>query len=118
MSKHRCPWCGENTLTTFQKSARRTHDYALGKVKNKVYFSCPSCNKEIEHKISSKGKKYESILMIIILAFLLLLFVFTAFNLKVLILVDVVLLLISAVLLILVYSKFSEFIKYEKNIVI
>ena len=56
MGKYRCPWCGEKTLTIFQKSSRRTHDFGLSNVKNKVLFSCPSCNKEIEHKISAKGR--------------------------------------------------------------
>ena len=115
MGKYRCPWCGEMTLTTFQKTSRRSHEFGINKVKNKFYFSCPSCNKEIGHKITSKGKKYESILKIFILAFLVLLFVFTALNLKILILADVVLLFISAVLLILVYNKFTEFIKHETD---
>lgn len=115
MGKYRCPWCGENSLTTFQKSSRRTYDFGLRKVKNKVWFSCPSCNKEIDHKMSPKGKKCESILMISILACLILLFVFTALNLKILILVDAVLLFVSAVLLMLVYNKFTEFIKHETD---
>ncbi len=115
MSKHRCPWCGENSLTTFQKSSRRTHDFALGKVKNKVYFSCPSCNNEIEHTMSTKGKKYESVLLICILILAILHFIFVALNFKTLLLVSLGLLIICAISLIFIYSKFTEFVKHEKD---
>ena len=113
MSKHICPWCGERSLTTFQKTSRRVYDSGVGKVKNRICFTCPSCKNEIDHIMKPEGKKYESVLMICILVFLALLLVFTALDLRTLILVDVALLIISALLLILVHNKFTEFVKHE-----
>ena len=115
MSKHRCPWCGEKTLTTFQKSSRRTHDFALGKVKNKVYFSCPSCNNEVEHRMTIKGKKYESVLIICILILIILHFIFITLNFKILLLLSLGLLIICGISLAYIYAKFTEFVKHGKD---
>lgn len=116
MKKHRCPWCGEKTLSTFQKTSRRTHDTGAHKVKNRIYFSCSSCGKQIDHILTPKGKKYENILMICILVFSLFFFVFTALQIKPLMLMAVAMIAVSAILLILVYGKFTEFIKKEDEV--
>lgn len=115
MSKHICPWCGERSLTTFQKTSRRTNDFGVNKIKNRVCFTCSSCNNEVDHILMPEGKKYESVLMICIWVALALLLLFAALDFKVLILVDAGLLFICAILLILVYNKFTKFVKYTHD---
>lgn len=113
MKYYRCPWCGEETLTSFQKNSRRTHNFGIHKIKNTFWFTCPSCKKQVDHVLSPRGKKYEDVLIFLILSDLVLLLVFTGLQIKILMLTAAALLGVSAVLLIVVYSKYTEFVKFE-----
>ena len=60
MKKYYCPYCGEQTLSSYQKYIRKYGRWQS--LQTALYFTCSSCHNEIEKEETPRGKKYRKIL--------------------------------------------------------
>ena len=113
--KSYCPYCGERSLSGHKRFAGKKWIAPAAKTTNKLWFSCPSCGKEVNKRTEGKGKTINRFIIPSFIVFVVLVVVLLALKLYTLMYCAMALAAIYAIIIRVVAYKYSIFVRMEAN---
>lgn len=113
--KSYCPYCGERSLSGNQRFMWKVWRIWLDRVKNKLWFSCPCCGKEVDKRTEVKGNKVYIFLIPSLIATAVAIFIFTVLKMNVAIYCACAVAAILAIMIGIANYKYSIFIRREAS---
>ena len=121
MKKFYCPYCGERTLTCQQKFSGKRSFGVFAKTSNRLWFTCPNCHNEVNHKSTNKSKKHYNVIIPVLLVLLLIFFCFSVADLQIPMYVCLCLLVILSFLISFISYNHDLFVRkdgvYQDNFI-
>ncbi len=111
MKKYYCPYCGERSLTVFQKALQKRTVSVGSNTSNKIWFSCPNCGKEIEKRQTERGKRINDLIIPCYLVLTLFFLSFAVLKMYELMFCAFLIIIILAIIKTLVGYKYDVFIR-------
>lgn len=113
--KSYCPYCGERSLSGNQRFMWKKVPILWNKAVNKLWFSCPSCGKEVYKRTEVKGNKIYSFLIPGLIVSIVAVIVFVALKMNVFVYCACAVAAILAIMIGIADYKYSIFIRMDAN---
>ena len=113
--KSYCPYCGERSLSGNQRFMWKKVPIWWNKAVNKLWFSCPSCGKEVYKRTEGKGNKIYSFLIPGLIVSIVAVIVFVALKMNVFVYCACAVAAIIAIMIGIADYKYSIFVRMEAN---